>query len=85
MLELVNFSLFFEHHRVLSSIPTTHGHSWLMLTGMAVSQDSDLLGPSYHLYRLAGTNDTAVLRAIGYALPAVMYAQGYLVQDRPRC
>jgi len=64
---------FFENHSLSSSsISTTHGGSWLTLTGVPVSQASELLSASHQLYPLAGTNDTTVLRAIGYALPAVL-------------
>ncbi len=70
MLELVNI---FEHHGVpSSSISTTHGGRWLTLIGVAVPQASELLGALYQRYRLAGTNDTTVLHAIGYTLPAVL-------------
>ena len=34
----------------------------------------EILGASYQLYRRTGTNDTAILRTIGYALPAVLHA-----------
>jgi len=71
-LELINSWL--EHHDVpSSSISTTHGGSWLTLTGVPVSQANKLLGASYQLYRHAGTNDTTILRTIGYALPAVLH------------
>src|SRR6266702_3577994 len=64
-----------EHHDVpSSSISTTHGGSWLTLTGVPVTQANKLLGASYQLYRPTGTNDTAILRTIGYALPAVLHA-----------
>ncbi len=70
--ELINSWL--EHHGVpSSSISTTQGGSWLMLTGVPVSQANELLGASYQLYRRTGTNDTAILRTIGYALPAVLH------------
>src|SRR6266702_1071511 len=63
-----------EHHGVpSSSISTTHGGSWLTLTGVPVTQANKLLGASYKLYRPIGTNDTAILRTIGYALPAVLH------------
>ncbi|KAI9438396.1 subtilisin-like protein [Lactarius psammicola] len=71
-LELINSWL--EHHGVpSSSISTTHGGSWLTLTGVPVSQANALLGASYQLYRRTGTNDTTILRTIGYALPAVLH------------
>ncbi|KAI9450960.1 subtilisin-like protein [Lactarius psammicola] len=71
-LELINSWL--AHHGVpSSSISTTHGGSWLMLTGVPVSQANALLGASYQLYRRTGTNDTTILRTIGYALPAVLH------------
>ncbi|KAH8982178.1 subtilisin-like protein [Lactarius hatsudake] len=52
----------------------THGGSWLTLTGVPVSQANELLGASYQLYRPAGTNDSIILRTVGYALPAVLHA-----------
>ncbi|KAH9060148.1 subtilisin-like protein [Lactarius vividus] len=71
-LELVNSWL--EHHGVPSSaISMTHGGSWLRLTGVPVSQANELLGASYRLYRPTGTNDTIILRTVGYALPAVLH------------
>ncbi|KAI9451104.1 subtilisin-like protein [Lactarius psammicola] len=63
-----------DYHGVpSSSISTTLGGSWLMLTGVPVSQANALLGASYQLYRRTGTNDTTILRTIGYALPAVLH------------
>ncbi|KAH9063919.1 subtilisin-like protein [Lactarius vividus] len=63
-----------EHHGVPSStISMTHGSSWLTLTGVPVSQANELLGASYQLYRPTGTNDTSILRTVGYALPAVLH------------
>ncbi|KAH9032876.1 hypothetical protein EDB85DRAFT_1164303 [Lactarius pseudohatsudake] len=38
-------------------ISTTHGGSWLMLTGVPVSQANELLGASYQLYWYSGTGD----------------------------
>ncbi|KAH9060151.1 subtilisin-like protein [Lactarius vividus] len=62
------------HHAVpSSSISTTHG-SWLKLTGIPVSQANELLGASYQVYRRIGTNDTTILRTVGYALPSVLHA-----------
>ena len=40
---------------------------------MSVSQANELLGASYQLYRHTETNDTAILRTIGYSLPAVLH------------
>ena len=57
-----------------SSISTTHGGDWLTLTGVPVHQANELLGASYQLYRHTGTNDTAILRTISYALPTVLHA-----------
>ncbi|KAH9051639.1 subtilisin-like protein [Lactarius deliciosus] len=63
------------HHGVhSSSISTSHGGGWLTVTDVPVSQANELLGASYQLYRLAGTNDTAILRTVGYALPKVLHA-----------
>ncbi|KAH9175605.1 subtilisin-like protein [Lactarius sanguifluus] len=71
-LELVNSWL--EHHGLpFSTISMTHGGSWLTLTGVPVSQANELLGASYQLYRPTGTNDTMILRTVGYALPAVLH------------
>ncbi len=65
----------FAYHGVQSSsIETTHGGNWLTVTGVLVSQANKLLGASYQLYRRAGTNDTAILRTVGYALPTVLHA-----------
>ena len=65
-----------EHHDVpSSSISTnrTHGDSWLTVTSVLVSKANKLLGASYQLYQRTGTNDTTILRTIGYALPAVLH------------
>src|SRR6266702_297902 len=71
-LELVNSWL--EHHGVpSSSISTTHGGSWLTVTGVPVSQVNKLLGASYRLYQQARTNDTAILRTVGYGLPTMLH------------
>ncbi|KAH9161632.1 subtilisin-like protein [Lactarius sanguifluus] len=61
------------HHGVhSSSISTSHGGGWL--TDVPVPQANELLGASYQLYQLAGTNDTAILRTVGYALPKILHA-----------
>ncbi len=71
-LQLINSWL--QHHDLpSSSISTTHGDSWLTLAGIPVSQANEMLGASYQLYRRTGTNDTTILRTIGYALPAVLH------------
>ncbi|KAH9175625.1 subtilisin-like protein [Lactarius sanguifluus] len=71
-LELINSWL--AHHGVpTSSISTSHGGGWLTLVGMPVSQANRLLGASYQLYRHTGTNDTTILRTVGYALPTVLH------------
>ncbi len=63
------------HHGVQSSsISMTHGGNWLTVKGVLVSQAKEMLGESYQLYRHAGTNDTAILRTVGYALPTVLHA-----------
>ncbi|KAH9164687.1 subtilisin-like protein [Lactarius sanguifluus] len=63
------------HHGVhSSSISTSLGGGWLTVTDVPVSRANELLGASYQLYRLAGTNDTAILRTVGYALPKVLHA-----------
>ena len=72
-LELVR-SWIGNHHIPSSSISTTRGGSLLTLRGLPVSQANELLDASYQLYRYAGTNDTAILRTIGYSLPAVLHA-----------
>jgi len=61
-----------HHGASSSSISTTHGGSWLTLTGVPVFQANELLGASYQLYRHAGTNDT-ILCTVGYALPTVLH------------
>ncbi|KAH9060645.1 subtilisin-like protein [Lactarius vividus] len=62
-----------EHHGVpSSSVSTTHGGSWLTLTGIPVTQANDLLGASYRVYQHAETKDR-ILRTVGYALPAVLH------------
>ena len=72
-LELVNSWL--KYHDVpTSAISTAQGGSWVMLTGVPVSQANELLGASYQLYRPTGTNDTAILRTVSYSLPTVMHA-----------
>ncbi|KAH9175609.1 subtilisin-like protein [Lactarius sanguifluus] len=71
-LELINSWL--EHHGLPSSTTSmTHGGSWLTLTGVPVSQANELLGASYQLYRPTGTNNTMILRTVGYALPVVLH------------
>ncbi|KAF8267626.1 subtilisin-like protein [Lactarius quietus] len=71
-LELVKSWL--KHHEVpSSSISTIQDGSWLVLTGVPVSQANELLGASYQLYRRTGTNDTTILRTTGYTLPAVLH------------
>ena len=63
-----------EHHDVpSSSISTTHSGSCLKVTGVPVYQANELLGASYQLYRRTGTNDTTIVRTIGYALPEVLH------------
>ncbi|KAI9453247.1 subtilisin-like protein [Lactarius psammicola] len=63
-----------EYHSVpSSSISTTHGSSWLKLSGVPVSQANEMLGASYQVYRRTGTNDSTILRTIGYALPSVLH------------
>ncbi|KAH8986031.1 subtilisin-like protein [Lactarius hatsudake] len=72
-LDLINSWL--GHHAVpSSSISTTHGGSWLKLTGIPVSQANELLGASYQVYRRIGTNDSSILRTVGYGLPSVLRA-----------
>ncbi len=51
----------------------THGGSWLTVTGVPVSQVNKVLGASYQLYQQAGTNDTAILRTVGYGLPTMLH------------
>src|SRR6266702_2708584 len=72
-LELVHSWLAY-HGLQSSSISTTHGGNWLTITGVLVSQANELLGASYQLYRHAGTNNTAILCTVGYALPTVLHA-----------
>ncbi|KAH9073479.1 subtilisin-like protein [Lactarius deliciosus] len=57
-----------------SSISTTHGDSWLKLAGIPVSKANELLGASYQVYRRIGTNDSSILRTVGYGLPSVLHA-----------
>ncbi|KAH9058176.1 subtilisin-like protein [Lactarius vividus] len=58
-LELVTSWL--AHHGVQpSSISTTHGGAWLMITNVLVSQANQMLGASYQLYRHAKVNDTII-------------------------
>ncbi|KAH9073470.1 subtilisin-like protein [Lactarius deliciosus] len=72
-LDLINSWL--RHHAVpSSSVSTTHGGSWLKLTGIPVSQANELLGASYQVYRRIGTNDSSILRTVGYGLPSVLHA-----------
>ncbi|KAH9164686.1 subtilisin-like protein [Lactarius sanguifluus] len=59
------------HHGVhSSSISTSLGGGWLTVTDVPVSRANELLGASYQLYRLAGTNDTAILRTVGHSARA---------------
>ncbi|KAH9016965.1 Pro-kumamolisin, activation domain-containing protein [Lactarius hengduanensis] len=61
------------HHAVpSSSVSTTHGSSWLKLTGILVSQANELLGASYQVYRRIGTNDSSILRLPGAARQPVL-------------
>ncbi|KAH9053076.1 peptidase S8/S53 domain-containing protein [Lactarius vividus] len=62
-LELVHSWLAY-HDVHSSSISTSHGGGCLTVTDVPVSQANELLGASYQLYRLAGTNDTAILRTL---------------------
>jgi tripeptidyl-peptidase-1 len=72
-LELVHS--WFAHHGVQSSsISTTHGGSWVTVASVPVLQANKLLGASYQLYRYAGTNDTPIIRTVGYTLPTVLHA-----------
>jgi tripeptidyl-peptidase-1 len=72
-LELVHSWL--AHYGVQSSsISTTHGDSWVTVAGVPVFLANKLLGASYQLYRYAGTNDTPIIRTVGYALPTVLHA-----------
>ncbi|KAF8265630.1 subtilisin-like protein [Lactarius quietus] len=71
-LQLINSWL--EHHHIPpSAVSMTHGGSWLTVTGVPVSRANQMLGASYQLYRRSGTNDTTILRTIGYALPAMLH------------
>ncbi|KAH9058057.1 subtilisin-like protein [Lactarius vividus] len=70
-LELVHS--WFAHHGVPSySISTSHGGGWLTLIGVPVSQANEMLGASYQLYRPARTNDSTILRTVGYSLPVIL-------------
>ncbi|KAI9437559.1 subtilisin-like protein [Lactarius indigo] len=67
-------SSWLEHYGVPpSSISTSHGGGWLTVVDVPVSQANELLGASYQLYRRMGTNDTAILRTVGYSLPKVLH------------
>ncbi|KAH9053377.1 subtilisin-like protein [Lactarius vividus] len=71
-LELVTSWL--AHHGVRpSSISTTHGGAWLMVSNVLVSQANDMLGASYQLYRHAKVNET-IIRTVSYTLPEVLHA-----------
>ena len=62
-----------KYHGVApSNVSTSHGGSWLAVTGVPVLKANDLLGASYQLYWHAGTNET-IIRTVGYALPAVLH------------
>ncbi|KAF8267612.1 peptidase S8/S53 domain-containing protein [Lactarius quietus] len=64
-----------EYHNIpSSSISMTRGGSLLTLAGVPVSRANGLLGASYQLYKHTGTNDTAILRTVGYSLPTVLHA-----------
>ena len=65
----------FSHHGVpSSSISMIRGGNWLKLTGVPVSQANQLLSASYQLYRESWTNDSTIIRTVGYGLPAVLHA-----------
>ncbi|KAF8256922.1 subtilisin-like protein [Lactarius quietus] len=70
--DLVNSWL--KHHGIpRSSISVSHGGGWLTVAAVPVSKANDMLGASYQLYRLSGTNDASILRTISYALPAELH------------
>ncbi|KAF8266325.1 subtilisin-like protein [Lactarius quietus] len=70
-LDLVNSWL--KHHGIpRSSISVSLGGGWLTVVAVPVSQANEMLGASYQLYRKSGTNDTSILRTIGYKLPEVL-------------
>ncbi|KAF8267692.1 subtilisin-like protein [Lactarius quietus] len=71
-LQLIN-SWLDHHHIPPSAVSTTHGGSWLTVTDVPVSRANKMLGASYQLFRPSGTNDTTILRTIGYTLPAVLH------------
>ncbi|KAI9454059.1 subtilisin-like protein [Lactarius psammicola] len=71
-LELI--SSWLEYHDVpSSSISMKHDGSWIMVSDVPVLQANKLLGASYQLYRQTGTNDSTILRTIGYGLPFVLH------------
>ncbi|KAF8273325.1 peptidase S8/S53 domain-containing protein [Lactarius quietus] len=71
-LDLVNSWL--KYHGIpSSSISVSHGGGWLTVAAVPVFQANEMLGASYQRYRESGTNDTSILRTIGYALPAVLH------------
>ena len=66
-------SAWLEYHGIRSSsISTTHGGGWLTVSEVLVSQANELLGVSYQIYRNGKTND-AIVRIIGYGLPAMLH------------
>ncbi|KAF8258995.1 peptidase S8/S53 domain-containing protein [Lactarius quietus] len=53
---------------------STPGHpNWLTVTGVPVSRANEMLDASYQLFKPSGTNNTTILRTVGYALPAVLH------------
>jgi tripeptidyl-peptidase-1 len=70
-LELISAWLKF-HGIQSSSISTSHGGGWLMVTDVLISKANQLLGASYQLYRNTKTNDV-IVRTVSYALPAVLH------------
>ncbi|KAF8258353.1 peptidase S8/S53 domain-containing protein [Lactarius quietus] len=71
-LQLIN-SWLKHHHIPPSTISMTHGGSWLTVTGVPVSRANEMLDASYQLFKPSGTNNTTILRTVGYALPAVLH------------
>jgi tripeptidyl-peptidase I len=70
-LELVGSWL--AHHVVPSSaVSITHGGSWLTIYNLSLTKVNALLGASYQLFRHTETNE-AVIRTIGYSLPAALH------------
>ena len=62
-----------EHHDVpASAVSVTHGGGWLTIKDVPLTKANALLDASYQTYRHTET-DEAVIRTVGYSLPAALH------------